>query len=62
MIESVNGITEGQLNFADARATNDLRAFFTLTTPRPFVVIPAVRDPNYFINFTGAALAPDDDD
>jgi len=62
MIESINGIAEGQLNFADARAITDLHAFFTLTTPRPFVVVPAVKDPNYFINFTGAAIAPDDDD
>lgn len=62
MIESINGIPEGQLNFADQRASNDLHGFFSLPIARKFTVVPAVQDPNYFINFVGAAIAPDNDD
>jgi phospholipase C len=35
------GIAEGALGFDDSRATTDLRAFFTLPKPRPFVPIVA---------------------
>jgi phospholipase C len=62
MIQAINGIPEGSLNFADLRATNDLHAFFSLTTPRPYTIVPAVKDPSYFINFIGAPTAPDNDD
>jgi phospholipase C len=61
MIEGVNHIGEGLLGFADARATSDLREFFTLPFPRPYVTIPAQKDANFFLNQTGPAIDPDDD-
>ena len=59
--ESVFGISEGALNFADARATNDLHGFFSLTTPRNFVQINAPLNATFFINDTTPATFPDDD-
>jgi phospholipase C len=45
------GITEGALNFADARSTTDLTEFFNLNqVPRVFQTIPAKFDANYFLN------------
>ena len=61
MIEGVNHIGEGLLGFADARATTDLREFFTLSLPRPYQTIPAEKDANFFLNQTGPAVDPDDD-
>ena len=55
-------ITEGSLNFADARATNDLTEFFNLAqAPRPFQTIAASLDKNYFVNDTTPPTDPDDD-
>jgi hypothetical protein len=61
MIEGINHLTEGQLGFADKRASNDLHDFFTLTQPRPYLVLPAEKDANFFLTYTGAAIDPDDD-
>lgn len=60
-IESVFNIEEGALNFADARATNDLHAFFSLTTPRGFTMINAPISATFFLNDTTPATFPDDD-
>jgi phospholipase C len=55
------GITEGSLNFADARATNDLTAFFKLTqTPRHYRTIHAPKTAKYFLHDPRKALDPDD--
>jgi phospholipase C len=55
-------IAEGSLNFADARATTDLRKFFNLTqVPRVFQTIPAPKDATYFLNDKTPALPPDTD-
>ena len=61
MIEGINHLTEGQLGFADKRATTDLHGFFTLTQPRPYLVLPAEKDANFFLTHKGAAIDPDDD-
>jgi phospholipase C len=62
MIEGVNHLTEGQLGFADARATTDLREFFPLRVPRPYHVVPAQKDASFFLSIKGAAgIDPDDD-
>jgi len=61
MIEGMNHIPEGQLGFADQRATTDLRNFFTLTQPRTYQTIPAEKDANFFLTYQGAAVAPDND-
>lgn len=62
MIEGIFGLGEGKLGFADARANTDLHSFFNLPTARSYTVVPAVQDPNYFLNFTGTPIAPDNDD
>ena len=46
--------------YADAYA-DDLSAFFTLTTPRPFAATSAQVAPAYFREYHGPATAPDDD-
>jgi hypothetical protein len=61
MIEGINHIAEGQLGFADARATTDLSAFFTLAAPRTYQVIPAQKDASFFLNLNGTPADPDDD-
>jgi phospholipase C len=62
-IEQNFGIREGTLSFADARAANDLRGFYDLTTaPRPFANIPAPKDAAFFLNDKRKATDPDDDD
>jgi phospholipase C len=60
MIEGINHLTEGQLGFADARATTDLHAFFSLTQPRAYTTIPAQQPANYFLTNTTPAVDPDD--
>ena len=61
MIEGVNHLAEGALGFADARATTDLREFFTLSTPRPYRAVPAQKNAAYFLSQKGApAIDPDD--
>jgi len=46
--------------YADAFAT-DLSAFFTLTAPRSFSVIPAKWDASYFLHRPPSNIGPDDD-
>ena len=61
-MENNFGITEGALNFADARATTNLSAFFNLKqVPRVFQTIPAPLDANYFINDKEPPTDPDSD-
>jgi len=61
MIEGINHLEEGQLGFADKRASTDLSGFFSLTQARPYLVLPAEKDANFFLTYTGAAIDPDDD-
>jgi phospholipase C len=60
MIEGINHLPEGQLGFADKRATTDLSGFFSLTQPRAYTVVPAEKDANFFLTYTGAVVDPDD--
>ncbi len=56
------GIAEGALNFADARARNDLRGFYDLTqTPRPFQNISAPKSASFFLHDKRRATDPDDE-
>jgi phospholipase C len=61
MIEGINHLAEGQLGFADKRASGDLREFFTLTQPRPYRVLPAEKDATFFLTYPGAPIDPDND-
>ena len=62
-IEHNFGIKEGVLEFADARATTDLNAFYKLNTaPRSFKTIAAPKTAKFFLNDTRAPSPPDDDD
>jgi mannonate dehydratase len=55
------GIQEGMLNFADARASNDLTEFFNLgAPPRQFKTIDAPLDAKFFLNDKRPATDPDD--
>jgi phospholipase C len=55
-------IPEGTLNFADARAINDLTTFFNLNVlPRTFLPIPAPKDANFFLHDKRPPEDPDDD-
>ena len=61
-IESNFGIKKGALNFADARSTHDLSAFFNLSAaPRPFATISAPLSGSFFINDRRQPTDPDDD-
>jgi phospholipase C len=60
-IEHNFGIREGRLNFADARATNDLTAFYNLSLPpRPYGKVSALKDARFFLNDKRKATDPDD--
>jgi phospholipase C len=60
-IEKNFGITEGSLNFADARATTNVGVFFNLNqVPRVFTKIPAKLNANYFLTDTTPWSDPDD--
>ena len=60
-IEQNFGIPEGALNFADARATNDLTSFFNWNQqPRVFQHISAPLDKDFFVN-DKRPMAPTDD-
>jgi phospholipase C len=60
-IEHNFGITEGSLNFADARANNDLTNFFQLAQPpRRYRNINAPKGPNFFLHDRRKATDPDD--
>jgi phospholipase C len=61
-IEHNFGIKEGALNFADARAQNDLTRFFNFTmSPRTFQSISAPKTATFFLNDKRKATDPDDD-
>jgi len=61
-IEHNFSITEGALNFADARAQNDLTGFYDLTkTPRTFTTIKAAKPATFFLHDKRHPLDPDDD-
>ena len=60
MIEGINHLTEGQLGFADKRATTDLHEFFTLTTPRTYHIVPAQKNATFFLTLKAPAIEPDD--
>jgi len=60
-IEGNFGIPQGALNFADARAKNDLAEFFDLSQmPRTFQTIAAPKDANFFLHDKRKATDPDD--
>ena len=61
-IEGNFGLTEGALSFADARATSDLREFFSFrTAPRVFQTIPSPKNAKFFMHDKRPQLDPDDD-
>lgn len=56
------GLREGELGFADSRATTDLREFFnTFHSPRKFTTIAAPKNADYFIHDTSPPEPPDND-
>jgi phospholipase C len=60
-IEFNFGITQGELNFADARATSNLTGFFNLTkAPRPHLKVSAPKTANFFLHDKRKATDPDD--
>ena len=61
-VEANFGIPQGSLNFADARSTNDLSAFFNLSqAPRTFKTINAKKSIKFFLNDKRKPTDPDDD-
>ncbi len=55
-------IAEGALNFADARASNDLTGFYDLTrTPRTYSNIKAPKPAGFFLHDKRRPTDPDDD-
>jgi phospholipase C len=61
-IEHNFGIQEGALNFADARANNNLTGFFRLNqAPRSFQTIQASKDASFFLNDARPPTPPDDE-
>jgi phospholipase C len=61
-IEHNFGIPEGELTFADRRATTDLTDFFRLgQAPRPFHRVSVAKDENYFLQDKTVPTDPDDD-
>jgi phospholipase C len=56
------GLTEGDLGFADSRATTDFTAFINLSqAPRKFTIIAAPKSADLFINDPRPPEPPDDD-
>ena len=61
-VEHNFGIHEGALHFSDARASNDLRAFFDLNaTARPFQTIASPLSAAFFVNDKRPPTDPDDE-
>jgi hypothetical protein len=63
MIEGVNGITEGTLGVADARAKTDLSDFFQGAF-RDYTPVPTLLAPSFFLSEDaqkGPATPPDND-
>ncbi len=61
MIEGINHLPEGQLGFADKRATTDLSDFFRLSAPRAYQTIPSEKDASFFLSYPGPEIDPDND-
>jgi phospholipase C len=64
-IQGVFDLRKGSLGFADARATGDLRGFFSFDDdrrPRRFHTIKATLDADFFRNDTRTPEPPDNDD
>jgi phospholipase C len=60
-VEGNFGIPQGALNFADARAHNDLTGFFNLATPpRSYRTVSTPKDANFFLHDKRKATDPDD--
>jgi phospholipase C len=60
-VEHNFGITEGSLNFADARANSDLTPFFQLANaPRKYRTINAPKSGSFFLHDKRKATDPDD--
>jgi phospholipase C len=60
-IEQNFGVPQGSLNFADARATNNLTGFFRLDqAPRAFQTIPAPKNARFFLHDKRKVTDPDD--
>jgi phospholipase C len=56
------GLTEGELGFADSRATTDFTAFFNLSkAPRTFTTIAAPKGADFFIHDPRPPEPPDND-
>ena len=56
------GLREGELGFADSRATTDLTEFFhTFRPPRKFTTIAAPKDADFFIHDPRPSEPPDND-
>jgi phospholipase C len=56
------GLTEGELGFADSRATTDFTAFFNLAqAPRSFTAIAAPKNADFFIHDPRPPEPPDND-
>ena len=61
-VEHNFGITEGALNFADARSKTDLTSFFNWNQPpRTFLAIPAPMGAAHFLNDNSPMEPPDTD-
>ena len=60
-IEFNFGIAQGALNFADARAQNDLTDFFSLGQAQKFATIQAAKKASFFLNDKRPPTDPDDD-
>jgi phospholipase C len=61
-VERNFGVREGALFFADARAENDLRAFYDLQSPpRPYQAVAAPLSAAYFLSDTRPGAGPDAD-
>jgi phospholipase C len=61
-IEHDFGIQEGSLNFADARAKDDLSAFYNLNAvPRLYVSVTAPKGAGFFLQDKRKPTAPDND-
>ena len=61
MIEGINHLREGMMANADVRSSTDFHGFFMLKQPRSYKTVPAVEDANFFLQYTGAATAPDNE-
>jgi phospholipase C len=61
MIEGINHLKEGMMGNADYRSSRDLQTFFTLHQGRAYQTVPALKDANFFLTFSGPVTPPDND-